>query len=63
MAAIRLASPRNSRNFGRPRRRAMLQFTAKTVYVDRPALAILAIVDHKARFPDLTGQPLKNPEP
>ena len=31
---------------------AMRQFTAKTVYVDRPALAILAVFD-KARFPDM----------
>ncbi len=50
MAAIRCASPQELRQATRA---AMLQFTAKTIDVERPALAILAIIDHKARFPDM----------
>ena len=50
MAASRCASPQERQELRQATLAAMLQFTAKTVYVDRPALAILAIVDHKVRF-------------
>ena len=53
MAASRCALPEERHELRQTARAAMLQFTAKEVYVDRPALAILALVDGKARFPDL----------
>ena len=53
MAANRCGSPQEQRELRVAARREMLQFTAKTVYVDRPALAILAILDGNARFADL----------
>jgi hypothetical protein len=53
MAAIRCASPRERQEFRQATLAAMREFTVKTVYVERPALAILALLDGKARFPDL----------
>jgi hypothetical protein len=53
MAANRCASPPQRQQLRQATLAAMLQFTAATVYVERPALAILALIDRQARFPDL----------
>jgi hypothetical protein len=53
MAANGCASPPQRRQLRQATLAAMLHFTAATVYVERPALAILALIDRQARFPDL----------
>jgi hypothetical protein len=54
MAATRCATAEETKELRRATLTAMLRFTTDNVYVDRPALAILAIIDGKARFPDIS---------
>jgi hypothetical protein len=53
MAASRCASPQEQQELVQATPTAMLSFTTREVYVDRPALAILALRGGTARFPDL----------
>lgn len=53
MAATRCAGAEETGKLREATREAMLHFTAESVYVDRPALAILALIDGRARFPDV----------
>jgi hypothetical protein len=53
MAASRCTSPQERQELRQTTLAVMRRFTAKSVYADRPALAILAVIDHNARFPDL----------
>ncbi|MCY3020697.1 MAG: hypothetical protein NTW87_16895 [Planctomycetota bacterium] len=53
MAATRCAGAEETGKLREATRQAMLHFTAEGVYVDRPALAILALIDGRARFPDV----------
>ena len=50
MAAAGGADPQEREELRRATREALLGFTAEGVYVDRPALAILALIDGPARF-------------
>jgi len=54
MAAMRCAESDEREDLRRAMRQVMLRFTLENVYVDRPALAILALSDESARFPDIT---------
>ena len=58
MAASRCATPEETQALRQATRQALLGFTVKNVYVDRPALAILALLDGEARFPSV---PAVNP--
>ena len=53
IAATRCGEAAEREHFRRATREAMLRFTANNVYVNRPAVAILAIIDGEARFRDL----------
>ena len=53
MAATRCAGPKEIDALRQATRKAMLEFTVNAVYVERPALAILALLDGKARLPDV----------
>jgi hypothetical protein len=53
IAAIRCASADELQELRQATRAAMLRFTPQSVYVDRPSMAILAMIDGKARFPAL----------
>ncbi|HEY3321220.1 MAG TPA: hypothetical protein VGP72_12190 [Planctomycetota bacterium] len=53
IAANRCASRAEMGELREATREAMLHFTGDSVYVERPALAIIALIDGKARFCDL----------
>lgn len=61
MAASHCATPEETQALRQETRRAMLQFSARNVYVDRPALAILALIDGEARFPSVSCAKAKAP--
>lgn len=53
LASSRCATPEEQRDLRQATREAMLRFTKNKVYVGRPSLAILALIDGRARFPDV----------
>ena len=53
IAATRYGDASEKERLRRATREAMLRFTAGDVYVDRPAIAVLAIIDGTARFRDV----------
>jgi len=53
IAAIRHAGPKELNDLRRATRKAALGFSTKDVYVERPAMAVIALLDGKARFADV----------
>lgn len=53
IAATRCATAAEQEDLRKLTSQSMLGFTAENVYVDRPALAIIALINGKARFPDI----------
>lgn len=53
IAAIRHAGPKELEDLRRATRKAALRFSTKEVYVERPAMAVIALLDGKARFADV----------
>ncbi len=53
MAATRCADPPEIDEFRTATRAALLEFSRANVYVDRPALAVLALIDGASRFHDV----------
>ena len=53
IAAIRNAEPGELKSFRETTRKVALSFTSQDVYVERPAMTVLALLNGEARFPDV----------